>query len=85
LRAVGTTLSFPGKESQTLQFLVTVTDGAEFFSAAPAISPGGTLTYTPAGTQGVAQISVQLKDDAGTSNGGSDTSPAQTFSITVGP
>ena len=78
-------MSFAGKESQTLQFLVTVTDGAEFFSVAPAISPSGTLTYTPAGTEGTAQVSVQLKDDGGTANGGSDTSPAQTFSITMGP
>lgn len=72
-------------ENQALQFQVTVTSGAELFSAGPAISPDGTLTYTPAGTQGVAQVSVQLKDDGGTANGGSDTSPAQTFSITLGP
>jgi VCBS repeat-containing protein len=73
------------ESSQTLQFLVEVTAGADLFSAGPAISSDGTLTYTPAGGQGTAQISVRLQDSGGTANGGSDTSPAQTFSITIGP
>jgi Bacterial Ig domain/Bacterial Ig-like domain (group 1) len=80
-----TAISAGPNETQGLQFLVTVTSGAEFLSVAPAISPTGTLTYTPSGTQGTATISVQLKDDGGTANGGSDISPAQTFTITVGP
>jgi hypothetical protein len=76
----------PANESgQTLQFQVEVTAGADLFSAGPAISPDGTLTYTPAGGQGTAQISVRLQDSGGTSNGGSDTSPTQTFTITIGP
>jgi hypothetical protein len=76
----------PANESgQALQFLVDVTSGADLFSAGPAISSDGTLTYTPAGGQGTAQISVRLQDSGGTDNGGSDTSPAQTFSITIGP
>jgi hypothetical protein len=76
----------PGNESgQTVQFLVEVTSGSELFSAGPAISPDGTLAYTPAGGQGTAQISVRLQDSGGTANGGTDTSPAQTFSITIGP
>jgi VCBS repeat-containing protein len=81
-----TAISAGPNESQTLQFLVTVTSGAELFSAgtAPAISPDGTLTYTPAGTQGTAQISVQLQDDD-TAGGPSLTSAAQSFSITFGP
>jgi hypothetical protein len=76
----------PANESgQTLQFLVNVTSGADLFSAGPAISSDGTLTYTPAGGQGTAQVSIQLEDSGGTDNGGTDTSPAQTFSITIGP
>jgi hypothetical protein len=76
----------PANESgQTVQFLVDVTAGADLFSAGPAISSDGTLTYTPAGGQGTAQISVRLQDSGGTANGGSDTSPAQTFTITIGP
>src|SRR6185437_7865503 len=50
----------------------------------PAISPTGVLTYTPAsGASGTAAIVVSLKDNGGTANGGSDTSPTQTFNITV--
>ncbi|MEO8522736.1 MAG: Ig-like domain-containing protein, partial [Acidobacteriota bacterium] len=75
----------PANESaQALDFVVTTTNGT-LFSAAPAISPLGTLTYTPAtGAVGVALVSVALHDDGGTSNGGVDTSAVQTFTITVG-
>jgi hypothetical protein len=76
----------PANESgQTVQFLIDVTAGADLFSAGPAISSDGALTYTPAGGQGTAQISVRLQDNGGTANGGNDTSPAQTFTITIGP
>ena len=44
----------------------------------------GTLTYTPAANaNGVATVTVRLKDDGGTANGGVDTSGPQTFTITV--
>ncbi|MFI5379788.1 MAG: hypothetical protein ACHRHE_10855 [Tepidisphaerales bacterium] len=74
----------PANESgQTLTFLVS-TDNSALFAAAPAIGPTGTLTYTPAaGMTGVAQVTVRLKDNGGTANGGVDTSPAQTFAIHV--
>src|SRR5262249_52439688 len=50
----------------------------------PDISNAGTLTYTPApDANGVATVRVRAKDDGGTANGGQDTSPAQTFTITV--
>ena len=46
------------------------------FSAAPAISSTGTLTYTPAAdASGTATIDVVLKDDGGTANGGVDLDP----------
>lgn len=73
----------PNEAGQTLTFTVT-TDFDTLFSAAPAINSSGTLTYTPAANRfGVANITVTLKDDAGTANGGQDTSASQTFKITV--
>lgn len=70
----------PSNESdQTLEFLVT-TDNDSLFSVLPAISANGTLTYTPAADAfGTATVTVQLRDNGG----GSDTSPVQTFTITV--
>ena len=42
------------------------------------------LTYTPAtNASGTATITVVLKDNGGTANGGVDTSAPQTFMITV--
>lgn len=73
-----------GETQQTVDFLVTA-DNPSLFSALPSISPTGMLAYTPAShARGTATITVQLHDNGGTANGGSDTSPAQTFVITVG-
>ncbi|HVX64012.1 MAG TPA: Ig-like domain-containing protein [Pirellulales bacterium] len=75
----------PASEStEQLTFLVT-TDNNNLFSTPPAIDPvTGTLTYTPQPfAAGVATVTVKLKDNAGTANGGVDTSPPQTFKITV--
>jgi uncharacterized repeat protein (TIGR01451 family)/uncharacterized delta-60 repeat protein len=44
----------------------------------------GTLVYSLTGKGGTASVSVALQDNGGTANGGVDTAPAQTFSITVG-
>jgi large repetitive protein len=72
----------PG-ESQVLNFVVS-NDNNPLFSAQPAISPAGTLTYTPApNANGSATVSVTLHDDGGTANGGVDTSASQTFTISV--
>lgn len=75
----------PANESgQALNFIVNNNNSA-LFTAQPAISPNGTLTYTPApGHTGMATVFVKLHDDGGTSNGGFDTSPTQSFSITIG-
>src|SRR5205823_2497985 len=75
----------PANEAgQTVAFQVTGNTNAGLFSAGPAISPGGTLTYTAAAnTFGTATITINLKDNGGTANGGVDTSAAQTFVITV--
>ncbi|MBL9137057.1 MAG: hypothetical protein JNK85_14390 [Verrucomicrobiales bacterium] len=74
----------PADEStQTLTFLVTM-DQASLFAAVPSIDPSGRLTYTPAANaNGTAVVTVRLKDNGGTADGGVDTSPAQTFRITL--
>lgn len=70
---------------QTLQFNVTP-DDKSLFATQPKIDPAGTLTYAPAaGSIGTATVTVVLKDDGGTTNGGDDTSPPETFDITVKP
>ncbi len=53
------------------------------FTAAPTIAPDGTLTYTATGVPGTATITVVVRDNGGTTNGGTDTSIPQQFSITV--
>jgi CSLREA domain-containing protein len=75
----------PANESgQGLTFLVTGNTNPGLFSAAPAIAANGTLTFTPApNANGQATITVVLKDNAGTANGGQDTSAPQSFTITV--
>ena len=77
----------PADESgQTLTFNVTGNTNPALFSAAPAISPTGVLTYTPAANaNGSATITLTLQDNGGTANGGADTSAPQTFAINVTP
>jgi hypothetical protein len=68
-----------GEAGQTVQFLVS-NDNPSLFSAQPAISPTGTLTYTPAPNAcGVAAVTAVAKDNGG----GQDTSAACTINITV--
>jgi hypothetical protein len=68
---------------QTVHFNVS-NDKPGMFSVQPAISPDGTLTYSPApGMVGTANVTVTLMDDGGTAYGGKDTSPEQTFTISV--
>ena len=70
--------------AQTVAFQIVSNSNAAMFSAGPAISPTGTLTFTPATNQsGTATITVNLKDSGGTANGGVDTSANQTFVISV--
>jgi CSLREA domain-containing protein len=72
------------ESSQTLSFSVTNNSNVALFSSVPAISPAGSLTYTPAtGVSGAATITVALMDNGGIANGGADTSPTQSFNITV--
>jgi hypothetical protein len=72
------------ESSQTLAFVVTSNTNPTLFAAAPAITPTGTLTFTPAANQnGSATIKVKLTDDGGTAKGGKDETAEQTFTITV--
>src|SRR5439155_641693 len=50
------------------------------------IAANGTLSFTPAANaNGTATVTVRLHDDGGATNGGADTSAAQTFTSTVNP
>jgi hypothetical protein len=74
----------PGESGQTLTFSVS-TDRVDLFNAPPAISSDGILTFTPSATFGIAAITVSLRDNGGTADGGIDTSAPQTFTIEVAP
>lgn len=75
----------PMETDQTLLFSVT-NDKSSLFSAQPAISNDGILTYKTADNlHGQATVTVKLQDNGGTANGGADTSSSQTFTITVDP
>ncbi len=75
-----------GDTGQTLTFVVDSNSNSGLFSSQPAVSPSGTLTYTPkANANGSASITLHLEDDGGTLNGGHDTSAGQTFTINVTP
>ena len=73
----------PADESgQNLTTTVT-NDNNALFSSQPTITSNGNLLYTPApGKFGTATVSVTVKDDGGTDNGGVDTT-VKTFVINV--
>ena len=72
--------------TQVLSFEITNNTNAALFSAGPAVSSTGALTYTPAANaNGSATITLRIRDDGGTANGGVDVSPTQSFTITVNP
>lgn len=74
------------ESGQTLEFQITSNSNPGLFAVAPAVSPTGTLTYQPAAdASGAALITINLKDNGGTANGGIDTSSFQQFIITVTP
>ncbi len=77
----------PADESaQTLGFLVAANSNPGLFAVAPAVSPTGTLTFTPgANRNGSATVTLRLQDSGGTANGGIDTSAGTTVTITVTP
>ncbi len=74
--------------AQGLTFVVT-NDNAALFSVQPSVAASGTLTYALAGNVNgvnhVAHVSVRLRDNGGTADGGVDTSDAQMLVISVIP
>lgn len=81
--ATGISPGPPDESGQLVNFLVTNTSNS-LFSAQPAISPAGSLTYTPATSgAGTATVTVRLHDNGGTASGGVDTSAPQSFTITI--
>jgi hypothetical protein len=74
-----------GESGQALSFILT-NNNTSLFSSQPALAPDGTLTFTLAPNEtGSATVTVVLKDDGGTNNGGVDSAPPRTFTITVTP
>jgi hypothetical protein len=74
----------PADESgQTVAFS-TSNDNNALFSVQPSVSSAGVLTFTPAAdANGTSTVTITAQDNGGTANGGSDTSAAQTFTISV--
>ncbi|WP_131655559.1 beta strand repeat-containing protein [Methylocucumis oryzae] len=72
---------------QDLAFVITNNSNSGLFSVAPSINATtGALSYTlAANAHGIATITAQLVDTGGTANGGFDTSPSQSFTITANP
>ncbi|MCT4603650.1 MAG: tandem-95 repeat protein, partial [Marinifilum sp.] len=71
------------ESSQTLNFNV-LNNNNSLFSVQPAIDNNGKLTFTTAANKfGTATVTVVLKDNGGTDNGGVDTSISETFTITI--
>lgn len=73
----------PDEAAQNLTFRVTV-DRGDLFASLPTIDATGKLTFTAApNVSGTALVSVVLKDDGGTANGGVDASATQTFAVNI--
>lgn len=74
-----------GEAGQTLSFQVS-NDNVALFTTQPAIDASGTLTFQAVpDTWGTATVTIVLKDNGGTANGGADQSVATTFVITINP
>jgi len=76
----------PNESGQALTFVVTNTNNS-LFSVQPALnSANGALIFTPAPNAfGSVTVFATLTDNGGTQNGGQDTSPTQSFVITITP
>jgi len=74
----------PDESGQTVQFVLQADTNPGIFAAGPNIDASGKLTFTPLpNASGTANVTIVLKDDGGTANDGVDTSPPQTFAITI--
>jgi VCBS repeat-containing protein len=73
----------PDESGQVINYIVT-NDNNALFSAQPAISNSGVLTFTPiAGQSGVANLTILAHDNGGIANGGVDTSAPQNMRANV--
>jgi uncharacterized repeat protein (TIGR01451 family) len=86
LTGFATVISFgpPNEADQHVSgWIVRVIDNASDVATDVAVELDGTLSYTLTGHAGTATFGIVLRDDGGTGNGGNDTSPEQTFTISV--
>jgi hypothetical protein len=85
--SVGPTTAAANESGQTPTFIFD-TNNPSLFASGPQVvnlsGNTGALTFTPApDANGIATVTVRLRDDGGTANGGVDTSTPQTFTINV--
>ena len=81
--ATGISVGPANESTQTVGFVVR-NNNNNMFSAQPAVSSTGTLTYTPAtNVYGTATVTIYVQDNGGTANGGVDVSATNTFTITL--
>jgi large repetitive protein len=74
----------PANESGQAVSFVAVASNPGLFSVQPQVQPDGTLTYTTAFLAlGSSQVTVTAVDNGGTANGGANSSPPQSFTITI--
>ena len=83
--AAGRSAGPPDEAGQALTFEITGNTNAGLFSAGPVLDAAtGNLNFTPAANvAGSAVITVVLKDNGGTADGGQDVSTPRAFTITV--
>ncbi len=74
------------ENAQVVAGFVISVDKPDLFSVLPTIDGTGTLRFTPSLTRtGMAKVSVQVRDDGGSNNGGVDLSTLKQFDIEVAP
>ena len=72
------------ESGQNITSVIMMNTNPGLFSAAPTVNGSGVLSFATAfNANGVATVTMRLKDNGGTANGGSDTSQEQTFTITI--
>ena len=81
-----TQISCGTNESDILEQFIITTDNVSLFQTQPSISLNGVLNFQPLYPQtGLAHVSIQLKDNADLTYGGSNISQPISFTITVAP
>ena len=84
--AQGVSKGAANETSQVLTYTILTNSNTGLFSTQPAVNANGDLTYTPkANAHGAATLTINVKDDGGTTNSGADTGPTRTFTITISP